>query len=261
MVGVRVLKIISKAVTASFRYPHIQIGKLPTYELPPPATIYGHLAAVLGDWFEPEDLEFAYIFEHRGKGSDVETSQPIEWGSGKHTLKSRGWDFPVNVVCESNPQRREFLLHPQLTLFLKGSEKLLARFQESFRNPFYAYILGRSQDLATCLDVGWVDLAESDQGFFSHTILPFSWRPWVSPGMTVQLPKAINYRRRRESALEVYLQVLWPPLKLYAGSEDTIGRDRLPERFWILPQEERSFSGQKLSRALFFHPVVGPGAV
>ncbi len=117
----RALKIISEAVTASFRYPHVQIGKLPTYEVPPPATIYGHLAGVVGDWFEPDGLEFAYTFEHKGRATDLETGQSIERGSGKPTLKKRGWDFPVNVLCAPNPQRREFLLRPRLTLYLRGS--------------------------------------------------------------------------------------------------------------------------------------------
>jgi CRISPR-associated protein Cas5t len=255
----KVLKITTEAVTASFRYPHIQIGRLPSYELPPPATIYGHLAGVLGEWFEPDDLEFAYIFQHNGRGIDVETGQPIERRPGKHTLRKRGWDFPVNVVCAPNPQRREFLLRPRLTLFLRGCETLLTVFHEAFLNPYYAYVLGRSQDLATCIDSRWVDLIESDQAFFSHTLLPYSWRPWVSPGTTVQMPKSINYRRQREPAFEIYLQVLWPPLKLYPGSSDTIAREQLPASFWIDQEEQRDFLGRSLSRGLFFHPVLGPG--
>lgn len=256
----RALKITTEAVTTSFRYPHIQIGRLPSYDLPPPATIYGHLAGVLGDWFEPEDLEFAYVFQHSGKGIDVETGQPIERGSGQNTWKKRGWDFPVNVKCAPNPQRREFLLRPRLTLFLKGREELLAAFHQAFLNPAYAYVLGRSQDLATCVDSCWVELTESDQGFFSHTLLPYSWRPWVSPGTTVQMPRSINYHRRREPEFEIYLQVLWPPLKLYSGSSDTIARDRLPGRFWIDPEEQHDFLGRALFRAMYFHPVIGPGA-
>src|SRR5579885_1909015 len=135
MARMKVLKVTTEAITASFRYPHVQIGRLPTYELPPPATIYGHLAGVLGEWFEPEGLEFAYVFRHEGKAIDLETSQPIERGTGKPTLRNRGWDFPVNVACQPNPQRREFLFRPRLTLFLKGQETLLQRFHESFVNP------------------------------------------------------------------------------------------------------------------------------
>lgn len=252
----RVLKITTEAVTTSFRYPHVQIGKLPTYDLPPPATIYGHLAGVLGEWFDPDGLEFAYVFLHKGKGTDLETAHPIERGSGKPTLKNQGWNYPINVECKPNPQRREFLLNPHMTLFLKGPDELLFRLRDSFINPAYAYILGRSQDLATCIDATWTNLVESDEAFFSHTILPYDWRPWVSPGTTVQLPKTINYLRQREPQFEVYLQVLWPPLKLYQGSRETIARDRLPAVFWTDPEEKREFAECTLCRGLFFHPLV-----
>lgn len=257
----KVLKVTTQAVTCSFRYPHVQIGKLPTYEVPPPATIYGHLAGVIGEWFEPEGLQFAYVFEHRGRAIDLERGQPIERGPGKPTLKSRGWDFPVNVVCEPNPQRREFLLRPRLTLYLRGPDALVSRLHEAFLSPAYAYILGRSQDLATCLGAELVDIEESDRAFFSHTILPYSWRPWVSPGTTIQLPKAINYYRQREPQFAVYLQVLWPPIKLYPGSGDTISRDRLPATFDVDSKDQREFAGQLLARGLIFHPLQGPGTI
>lgn len=260
MAGVKALKITSEAITASFRYPHVQIGRLPTYEVPPPSTIYGHLAGVLGDWFDPKGLEFAYVFEHRGKAMDVETSHPIERGSGKYTLKNRNWNFPVNVECQTNPQRREFLFRPRLTLFLKGPDELLNRLNIAFLNPEFSYVLGRSQDLATCLGTSWVELGESDEAFFSHTILPYEWRPWVLPGSTVQLPRSLNYHRQREPEFAVYLQVLWPALKLYQGSQDTMSRDKLPKAFIIDPAEQREFLGRKLSRGLYFQTLAGPGA-
>lgn len=260
MASVKVLKITTEAITASFRYPHVQIGRLPTYEVLPPATLYGHLAGVLGEWFEPNGLEFAYIFEHRGKAIDLETSQPLERGSGKFTLKNRNWNFPVNVECQANPQRREFLFRPRLTLFLRGNNDLLLRFSHAFLNPEFSYVLGRSQDLATCLDIAWTELSESEEAFFSHTILPYEWRPWVLPGSTVQLPKALNYRRRREPEFAVYLQILWPALKLYAGSQDTISRDKLPSTFVVDPSEQREFVGRKLNRGLVFCLLAGPGS-
>ena len=255
----RVLKITTEAVTASFRYPHVQIGRLPTYEVIPPATLYGHLAGVLGEWFEPRGLEFAYVFEHKGKAVDVETSQPLERGSGKFTLKYRNWNFRVNVECQSNPQRREFLFRPRLKLFLKGPTDLLDRFSRAFLNPEFAYVLGRSQDLATCLEVNWAELTESEEGFFSHTILPYEWRPWVLPGTTIRLPKALNYHRQREPEFAVYLQVLWPALRLYPGSQDTISRDRLPQKLVVDSSDQREFTERKLSRALFFQRLSGSG--
>ncbi len=256
----KVLKIISEAVTASFRYPYVQIGRLPTFEVPPPATIYGHLAGVVGEWFDPEGAEFAYTFLHQGRVADLETAQPIEQGFGRKTYARRGWSYPVNVHCAPNPQRREFLVRPRLSLFVKANNPLLERLRISFHNPAYAYVMGRSQDLATCLSADIVDLDESEEAFFSHTILPYEWRPWVLPGTTVQMPKSINYYRRRESVFERYLQILWPPLKLYSGSQDTISRDHLPVRFAVDENDRQEFAGKVLSRGLFFHPVIGPGA-
>ncbi len=255
----KVLKVESTAVTASFRYPHVQIGKLPTFELPPPATIYGHLAGVLGEWFEPSGLECAYTFEHRGKAEDLETSQPLERGSGKPTLRKYGWEHPVNVVCEPNPQRREFLFRPRLTLYLKGNDQLLQQFQAAFESPIYAYVMGRSQDLATCLKNEIIELQESEEAFFSHTLLPYAWRQWVLPGTTVYMPKSINYYRWREPEFDRYLQVLWPALRLYPGSQDTISRAHLPERFLVDETDRKEFTGRTLLRGLAFHPVMGPG--
>src|SRR5208337_833108 len=112
-------------------------------------------------------------------------------GSGKNTMRKQGWDYPVNVVCSPNPQRREFLLRPKLTLYLRGRDELLNLLRAAFLNPEFPYILGRSQDLATCRSAEFVDLSESDDVFFSHTLLPYEWRPWVVPGVSVLMPVAI----------------------------------------------------------------------
>ena len=56
----------------SFRYPHFMWGVQPTFEMPPPATIYGHICSVVGEWIAPEGLRFAYHFTHEGKFNDLE---------------------------------------------------------------------------------------------------------------------------------------------------------------------------------------------
>jgi CRISPR-associated protein Cas5t len=259
MAGVIVLKIESTAQTTSFRYPRIQVGRLPTFDMPPPATIYGHLAGVLGEWFEPKDLKFAYMFRHAGKAVDLETIHPIERGSGRLTLAKRGWPFPINVQCDANVQRREFLLKPSLTLYLRSSDvDLLRRFQDSFLSPYYGYIIVGSQDLATCSSSQLVELDSSENAYFAHTLLPFEWRRWVSPGITVLLPSVIDYTRRRLAIQERYLQVTQPPLRLFNGTEDVTSRQELPDTFLIDPSDARDFGGQKLTRGLWFWPVRGP---
>lgn len=254
----KTLKVRSEAVTSSFRYPRIQIGRLPTFEMPPPATIYGHLAGVLGEWFEPRGLEFAYVFRHEGKGVDLETSQPIAQGSGRLKYSSRGWKYPVNVECEANPQRREFLLRPHMTLYLRGPESLLQQLEEHFLNPVFAYVLGRSQDLAECQSVEYIELAESEEAYFAHTLLPYDWRPWIVPGTSVYMPSAIDYRRQRQAVQERYVQVTSPALKIYTGATDSINRVALPEKFFVDEGDCREFGDRVLPRGIWFLPVLGP---
>jgi len=261
MARITVLKVESSSLTTSFRYPRVQVGRLPSFEMPPPATIYGHLAGVVGEWFDADGLEFAYTFEHSGKALDLETIHPIERGSGKSTLAKRGWQHPVNVQCETNVQRREFLLKPKLTLYLRSADvAVLERFRESFASPYFSYILGRSQDLATCHRIQFVELENAADAFFADTLLPFEWRPWVSPGTTVLLPSLIDYERRRLAVQDRYLQVTRPPLRIFGGTDDLIARDKLPAEFSVDPSERREFSGRTLKRGLHFWPVRGPRA-
>ena len=254
-----VLKIKSIAQTTSFRYPRVQVGRLPTFDMPPPATIYGHLAGVVGEWFAPEGLEFAYTFKHAGKALDLETIHPIERGPGKATLKSRGWPHVVNVQCETNIQRREFLLKPEITLYLKSdSQKTLESLREAFLAPYYSYVLGRSQDLATCRLAELIELDRSAEAFFADTLVPFDWRPFVTPGTTVLLPAAIDYARRRLAVQDRYLQVTQPALRIFPLSDDLISREQLPTDFVVDSTEAREFGSSKLPRGLHFWPVRGP---
>ncbi len=261
MAGLTVLKVQASAQTTSFRYPRVQVGRLPTFDMPPPATIYGHIAGVLGEWFEPRDLEFAYTFTHSGKAVDLETIHPIERGPGKATLAKRGWPHLVNVQCSTNIQRREFLLKPTWTLYLKSADAaFLEQLRQAFLEPYYAYILGRSQDLATCHCAKLIELERSSETFFSNTLIPFEWRPYVSPGTTVALPSLIDYERRRLAQQDRYLQLTRQPLRIFSEADDVISREALPPDFFVDPSETRTFSERILSQGAYFWPVRGPHA-
>lgn len=56
----QVLKVVVEGLTTSFRYPHFVQGVQPTFEMPPPATIYGHICSALGEWVDPKGVTFAY---------------------------------------------------------------------------------------------------------------------------------------------------------------------------------------------------------
>src|SRR6266849_4135298 len=73
-----VAKVCVHAPITSFRYPHFLVGRQVTFDMPPPSTIYGHLASALGGWPDPGPLRFAYSFTFVSKGSDLE-HQHIIW--------------------------------------------------------------------------------------------------------------------------------------------------------------------------------------
>lgn len=259
MAGLIALKILVSAPTASFRYPRVQVGRLPTFEMPPPATIYGLLAAAAGEWFESNDLKFSYVFEHSGKAVDLETAQPIERGSGKSSFKNRGWPHPVNVQFTANIQKREFLLRPKLTLYLMSQDTgILEAFRTAFKEPYFSLLMGRSQDLATCESAELVELKLEPEAFFANTLVPFEWRPSVSPGTTVLLPAVIDYERKRSAIQDRYLQVTRPLLRASPTADDVIDWAQMPKEFIVDALEQRDFGVVKLARGLCFWPVRGP---
>ena len=72
-----VLKVVAEGITTSFRYPHFIQTVQPTFTMPPPATIYGHIASALGNWFDPSGVQFAYHFTFSAKIKDLSKSQII----------------------------------------------------------------------------------------------------------------------------------------------------------------------------------------
>ncbi|MFZ5590300.1 MAG: type I-B CRISPR-associated protein Cas5b [Bacillota bacterium] len=257
MAGVmQVLKAVLTAPTASFRHPLVMIGRLPTYELPPPATVYGLLCAALGEWFAPGDLAFAYTFTHQGVGEDVELAQVLEVKQVKKDKNLGG--LPKNVEGSLNPQRREFLLKPRLTLYLKGEPALLQKLQAALFSPRFALLLGRSQDLATCHSARLVELVPESSAFFSHTILPWHLRQFAVVGEPVYMPVTIDYRRLREPVFQRYLQLTRTPLRLW-GSDDAAGTE--PDvlsrqafgQLWVDREEKQALGAGELYRGVWFH--------
>lgn len=110
-----------EGTTCSFRYPHFLVGRQPTYPLPPPATIYGHICSALGEWIDPQSLEFAYSFTHAGRADDLEHIHVATVGSGRPTKE---WVHPVNLDVTVSPLPREIFVFPQMTLYLRSQGAL-----------------------------------------------------------------------------------------------------------------------------------------
>ena len=79
----QVLKVVADGIITSFRYPHFMQQIHPTYDMPPPTTIYGHICSALGEWFDPNGVRFAYSFTVAGKVKDIEHIIVLSAGRGK----------------------------------------------------------------------------------------------------------------------------------------------------------------------------------
>ena len=137
----QVLKVVAEGLTTSFRYPHFMQQIHPTFQMPPPATIYGHICSALGEWFDPTGVEFAYHFTHRGDVKDVEHIIVLSPSGARSRLP--GTKIPAALHGNVNPFDRELGQYDR-----KGSNFLIKSgkiFSKRFIYPFLNFFkLSRS---------------------------------------------------------------------------------------------------------------------
>jgi CRISPR-associated protein Cas5t len=199
----RVLKVVLEGMTTSFRYPHFMMSVQPTFLMPPPATIYGLICSTLGEWVDPRGLAFAYHFTSQGSVEDVEHIHVLSASGGKLP----GTAYPKVLEGNVNPFRRQILFTPRLVLYLNRPE-----WESAFRHPAYPVVLGRSQDLATYTSIGVVDLEQSQEAYFEHTLLPYDMATQTAVGIVTLMPRWLDYEQNRRPAFERYLLLQRPIL-------------------------------------------------
>lgn len=248
----KVAKITIEAPVASFRYPHFLIGRQISYDMPPPSTIYGHIASAAGDWIDPARVRFAYQFHFESRGSDLEHQHIITKGGSAFNVFGRKHDAVVNGKVQ--PHLRDFLYGCQLTLYVEPAE-----LAEAFRSPVYCVILGRSQDLARIVSVEELELVEAKGGYIEKTLLPFAMRKYTGRGVTVLMPRYITPPPEREPYFDQYI-VLHD--SIFAGKVDTslprlLQYDTEPENRWMTDPASPVREGVR--RCLIFHTFVKGG--
>jgi CRISPR-associated protein Cas5t len=194
----RVLRVELEAPVCSFRYPHFLVGKQLTFDMPPPATIYGHIASALGELPEPTSFRFAYRFTASGKGEDLENQHIIVPGGRPFAIG--GAAFPSSTSATVQPTARQFLFNCRLTLYLDRLD-----FEDSFRNPRFTVVLGRSQDLGCYSKIEIIDLVSAGRGYYEDTILPGDFRRRTGRGVTVFMPRYVSPPPRRDAIFDRYI--------------------------------------------------------
>jgi CRISPR-associated protein Cas5t len=246
----RVAKVLIEAPVTSFRYPHFLIARQISFDMPPPSTIYGHISSAVGELVPPQSFKFAYAFEFQSRASDLEHQHIISPGGSRH-FTHEGSKLPVSVEAVVQPHLRDFLFKPKLTLYLDPPQ-----LAESFRNPVFCVILGRSQDLAQIVSVEELDLLSAEGAYLENTLLPFSLRPSVPMGVTVLMPRYIEPPPERRAHFDRFISLRE---RLFAGSVDRraslgirhlIEREDTPKTWWVDPATPTHYG---VHRAAIFH--------
>jgi len=193
-----VLKVVAEGLTTSFRYPHFMQGIHPSYPMPPPATIYGHICSALGEWFDPSGVRFAYSFTHAGQVRDVEHIILLKPSTGKLP----GTGKPKVLEGNVNPFERHLFFQPRLTLYINRPE-----WEPAFRSPRFAVVLGRSQDLFTYTDIHVVELKQAEQAYFQNTLVPHGMALQLGRGVTITMPRFLDYANNRQPSFAQYVVV------------------------------------------------------
>lgn len=236
----KVLRIELEAPVCSFRYPHFLVGRQPSFHMPPPATIFGHIASALGEWPDPKSLRFAYRFTTLGRGDDLENQHIVVPGGG--SFDAGGARVPKSLDATIQPARREFLFGARLVLYLDRLD-----LAEAFRAPAFPVVLGRSQDLACYTRVEEVTLERADRGYFENTILPFEFRQRTSRGVTVLMPRYIAPPPLRQATFDRFIVLRERLFCLPPGEPDRFGNrqllhlERAPLELWIDPDTPEVF--------------------
>lgn len=238
----RVLKIILEGVTTSFRYPHFMLSVQPSFPMPPPATIYGHLCSALGEWVDPAGLAFAYHFTAQGTAQDLEHVHVMSIATGKLP----GSQLPKIQEGNVNPYQREMLFQPRLVLYLNRPEWL-----DAFRSPRYPVVLGRSQDLCWYRQVEVIDLQQVDDAYFEHTLLPYHMAVQARRGVVMMLPRWLDYTNNRAPVFARYVVV---QQRVRTTDDDWLSFTQAPMMYWSDPG---ALLQDRLPLGLVFHTFTG----
>ncbi|NTW02384.1 MAG: CRISPR-associated protein Cas5 [Oscillochloris sp.] len=237
----RVLKVVLEGTTTSFRYPHFMLSVQPSFPLPPPATIYGHICSTLGEWIDPKGLQFAYHFTSAGVGDDIEHIHVLSAATGKLP----GTKLPKVLEGNVNPFSRQILLHPRLVLYLNRPEWI-----DAFRAPHYPVLLGRSQDLACYTSIEIIDLELRQDVYFEHTLLPYEVAVQTSVGVVTLMPRWLDYWNNRQPTFARYLLLQ----QRVSSSKFTQFGEAKPSTYWADPTTLRV---KDMPLGLWFHTFTG----
>jgi len=213
----KMYKIILKSKTSFFRNDITSTSYQESFNCPPPSTIYGLIASAYGEYCY--DIDVGYIFEYEAKHIAYELI--LQKNSKYRKLYEKYINdnrFDRNDILRgcmgTQPIKREILFNCTLTLYIDKE-----RIAESFLNPYYSLLLGRSEDLAKIAGkLREIELIDAKQPFnFGKTIIPFKVGKLI-PGRLSKMNIEISDEfPRKVKRTEIYniVDKIWPHQTFY----------------------------------------------
>lgn len=206
------LRLMVAGPVTSFRHPHFLHGVQPSYDMPPPATLYGHICSALGTRIAPDACRIAFHFTSAGRWLDYEHTHLF--GGNKPKL---------------SPFERELLFQPRLLLYIDRPDWV-----EYFRYPRYPVTLGRSQDLMVYEHVDVVTLYPAVDTYISQTILPRDDADDLHQQVTLTLPRYVDADRRPNWARYAQVGIPQPyDRPAWVDPDQPRWRDRMRVVYWL----------------------------
>ena len=180
-------RITLKSNTAFFRNDVTITSLQETFDVPPLSTIHGLIASAYGKY--RYDLQVGLVFEYQFKTKDYELrmakkSKYKEIYTVMHNNPDRFNRNDILRGCMGTiPVLREILFNCVLYLYINDKEVA-----NSFLHPYYALLLGRTEDIAHVCEVKPVSLNnEVKKVRIGRTIIPVSREIPSLPGRIVNI--------------------------------------------------------------------------
>jgi len=168
-----------RALTASFRVPFAYTGVQLSLPMPSYCNILGLISCIAGRNILPNETKIGFEFSAEGRCWDLERFIRWSYESGKAKINPKG---PA-------VRKREFLINPQLTLYITNR-----KLKDAFLNPIGIPTFGRSQDMAVIEKIDEISVSPVKEGKIGGTFIPLSiFQSIPQQGILIRIPEYATY--------------------------------------------------------------------
>ena len=191
-------RITLKSHSAFFRNDATMSSYQECLPVPSFATIYGLIAAAAGEYRYDVDIGYICIYQAKPVDYELIMTKNKKKKNLYHFMRQHMDRYDRDDILRgcngTTPIKREILINCTLYIYLSNEE--IAR---KFIKPYYALLLGRTEDIAKVTEVKEIDLIKEHKRVrLGNTILPFHEKFSHIPGRIASMNIAISETEPRQ---------------------------------------------------------------